>query len=190
MSCYEWESGTITLPRDAFGRVLKTVQSALTAHVTGLLADTQRTIDRARREKASWDVVDRTYQLDEALSDAVYRCYRQDGDAKPRSTPLLPLKKDFAPATSATVVFRAGECGARFDRAQRTVHWSVEENNHSCDRAYETWLAKALFPALARVEWTRGTGGTIVGNDEYNRDSREDGGGGNYPKRSFGPRGR
>jgi len=38
------------------------------------------------------------------------------------------------------------------------------------------------------VEWTRGSGGTIIGNDEYNQDSDAVGGGGNYVCYEFGPR--
>lgn len=77
------------------------------------------------------------------------------------------------------------EASISFDGRQ--VTWSVEENNHACERARESLMAGRFFDALSRVQWTRGTGGVIVGNDEYNRDNRESGGGGNYTKDTFGP---
>ena len=73
-----------------------------------------------------------------------------------------------------------------FSDASRSVSWRVEENNHARDTAREHHMGRAFFAALSKVEWVRGTGGTIVGNDEYNRDSEYDGGGGNYVTGSFG----
>lgn len=49
-------------------------------------------------------------------------------------------------------------------------------------------LATVLFRLLNKVQWTRGSGGEIVGNDEYNRDSTHVGGGSNYVKDSWGPK--
>jgi hypothetical protein len=48
-------------------------------------------------------------------------------------------------------------------------------------------MGKEFFSRLRRINWTRGSGGTIVGNDEYNSDSYDAGGGANYTKDRFGP---
>jgi len=49
-------------------------------------------------------------------------------------------------------------------------------------------MGNAFFRALGQVVWTRGTGGEIVGNDEYNRESKASGDGGNFTKQTFGPK--
>jgi len=73
------------------------------------------------------------------------------------------------------------------DPSTRTLSWYVSENNHACDRAHKHPLGDLFWRALATVEWTRGTGGVLVGNNEYNRDDYSDGGGANYVKTRLGP---
>lgn len=81
--------------------------------------------------------------------------------------------------------------GARLvlDEKTRTVRWVVPENNHAVDFAWRHPMGKAFENALRKVRWVRGTGGKLVGNDEYNRDSRYEGGGANYVTRRYGPLG-
>lgn len=71
----------------------------------------------------------------------------------------------------------------------REVTWSVGENNRAVEHANAAPLALVFFAALTKVTWTRGTGGEIVGNDEYNEDSRDSGGGANYITKTYGPLG-
>ncbi len=102
-----------------------------------------------------------------------------------------PQKKDlriFPVSKSCTLSI--GEGSVSFDNDTRSVVWDVYENNHAVERAHKHWLAQALFRKLQGMLWTRGTGGKIVGNDEYNRDSEYEGGGGNYVTSSFGPLGK
>lgn len=73
-----------------------------------------------------------------------------------------------------------GEASVTFNNKTREVIWDVPENNHACTNAREHFFAKALFKALGRITWTAKSGGQIVGNDEYNRDSDYEGGGSNY----------
>lgn len=92
-----------------------------------------------------------------------------------------PKKKDLDlhPVSKGCTVMMP-EASITFNNKTRTVTWDVPENNRSVDRAREHWFAGEFFKALGKIEWTVRSGGQIVGNDEYNRDSREGGAGGNY----------
>jgi hypothetical protein len=107
--------------------------------------------------------------------------------------PYALRKKDFAPIPPSKMdQMRAGHDGMlSFDPKERTVTWSVSENNKAVQDARESFVGMLFFKVLAQVNWTRGTGGLIVGNDECNRTTGwyYEGGGGNYRTGSFGPLG-
>lgn len=88
---------------------------------------------------------------------------------------------------SKSRAFHGDGAEVSFDDKKHTVTWAVSENNHAVERARDSFLGTTLFGMLAKVQWTRGSGGEIVGNDEYRRDNRGSGGGANYVTRSFGP---
>ncbi|MCP1674297.1 hypothetical protein J2T57_001399 [Natronocella acetinitrilica] len=92
-------------------------------------------------------------------------------------------------ATNKTLAFSSGDLYVSLDDEQRTLTWRVDRNNHACRRARESTLGAAVFKALAAVKWTRGSGGKIIGNDEYNIDAGAgiEGGGGGYVTKAFGP---
>lgn len=97
------------------------------------------------------------------------------------------IRRDYPVVNGATLTFTVGEPRIWFDRAQRTVTWDVPENNHACDGCRNHPVARSLFTALERVRWTRGSGGDIVGNNEYSAEDRSVGGGGNYLVSRYGP---
>ena len=72
------------------------------------------------------------------------------------------------------------------DLKAKTASWDVDENNHACESARRTPIGRAFFRALGRITWTRGSGGTIVGNDEYNREGGGEGEGGHYVTGEYG----
>jgi len=106
--------------------------------------------------------------------------WKYQGHGKPPKF-QSPQKKDlpFA-AVSKDATLNLDEATVTFNNKSRTVGWCVSENNRAVESANDHWFAKKLFAALGRITWTRGTGGKIIGNDEYNRDSDYEDGGGNY----------
>lgn len=106
---------------------------------------------------------------------------------KMSARPKAPKKSQFAPLKQNTDGMNVGhEAGISFVKKLRTVIWSVSENNNAVDHAHNHPVGKEFFRRMSRVVWTRGTGGQIVGNDEYNRESRHDGGGSNYVTNRYG----
>ena len=98
-----------------------------------------------------------------------------------------PQKKDFPTAGNNICVFDDEDCSVVFDNDSKTARWTVHENNHAVEHARASVLGTAFFAAMAKVTWTRGSGGQIVGNDEYNQDAGRDyaGGGGSYVTAEF-----
>ncbi len=76
-----------------------------------------------------------------------------------------------------------------FSPKEKTVHWSVSENNHAVECAGISPVTKALFMALSKVEWVRGTGGKIYYTNEYEREGILDGGSGGSVSHRYGPLG-
>lgn len=208
MTHNDWEAGTIKLPTTEFARVRKALQDADAAHKEAVFAQTQEIwkgltrkqqadpVEYRRAVQASVELKQRaseTYRfgrpstgvsnevLDGVETEMQRRVWSRD------SSPRRVVRSDMDFPTNRTTNFHASECSVTFDRDNSTVQWGVGENNHAVERARDTYVAAALFGALDQVKWTRGTGGTITGNDEYHREGSEYGGGANYHTDAFGP---
>lgn len=107
-------------------------------------------------------------------------------DCPPRRILQTDVVERIGKATGTKFTVHCGE-EPSFSVNGRVVTWEVPDNNHACDYGRDHPLAKKLFELLARVKWTRGSGGKIIGNNEYNRDDDNEGGGGNYVVQEFGP---
>lgn len=201
MSRYEFERGEITIPSAEWAAFKKAVREAYNRTAQkrlGLALQlhkhlTSRKIKKADLHDEAWKFVnsENTGSIysgkkytDEDLSEAV----RAVGVVffSSRSKLRKPLKKDFPIAGNTTTCLEDGEASVTFDNKRRVVVWNVSENNHAVDNAREGSLGKAFFKQLKSVKWTRGSGGTIYGNDEYNRDADYEGGGGHYVTGTYG----
>ena len=110
-------------------------------------------------------------------------------DAEQRRDPkklVKPKKQDFVLAVSTKQTsYDAGDGHLSVDHEKHSLTWTVSENNRAVEHARSSYMGQVLFGLLAKVEWTRGSGGDFAGNDEYSRDNRESGGGANYVTQSF-----
>lgn len=195
MSCYNWERGTIIIPTKEWSKFR-------TALIKAWNADQLSKLERAKkahaeltaaikgkrgskRTEALRKAVDARFtrkrggfmeEVDDDVRHLIVKGWGDNMTLKP-----LPKKKDFKILpTSKSCALHLDEATIILKNETRTVTWDVAENNRAVERAREEKLAKVLFRLLDKITWTRGSGGKIVGNDEYNRDSDYEGGGGNY----------
>lgn len=183
MSKHEWEHGTIKIPAKEYSKLRKAV---ITRHnelqdkqLLIALRNSAKILD-AKKGKRNFDAW--RFACDQlCLDSGVLRLlFKYDNEARKYKL-RKPKKKDLdkKPITQSCTL-DVGEASITFDNKNRTVTWDVPENNHAREHARKEPLAEFLFSRLDRIDWTRGSGGTIVGNDEYNRDADYEGGGANY----------
>lgn len=202
MARYEHERGEFTIPSTEWAGFKKQLREAVNrtsekrfhlaikvyTHLKSAKIKPSAAAEEARRfiereDRGSFYTGSRF--TDEDICEAIEAAVKTDWQTK-RTKIRKPLKKDFPTAGNNVDHLEDGEASISFDNKTRRVVWNVPENNHACDTARESSLGKALFSALKSVKWTRTTGGSILGNDEYNRDADYEGGGGNYVKERFG----
>ena len=214
MSRNEWEHGTIVLPSSEFAKVRQAVQQADTAHKEKVFELTQEfwkgltrkqqtdpaeyraagmkfVADRYRKERhyggyGSYGYSERSRADDEAANTALGGFSEVTGIHNGQSKPARVLKSDMQFPTNRTTSFDAGGY-VSFDKSNNSVTWDVAENNHAVEHARDSPKAAALFEAMGKVAWTRGTGGVFTGNDEDSRGDDYEGGGANYVTDAFGP---
>ncbi|MBU0493495.1 MAG: hypothetical protein KKB13_16750 [Chloroflexi bacterium] len=194
MSKYEWERGTIKVPARAWRKVVDRVLAAYnqqqeTRYQTALQVWTRVCAAAKGRRGVNWaDLYQREVQRLRSETGYIRRVLWPGGPVKGR--PRQPRKKDFPRLPARTTVVRVdGDTSIAFDHRSHTVRWTVSENNHAVETAREHPVAQALFDALLLVQWTRHSGGVLVGNDEYHRDADYPDGGGNYVTACYGPLG-
>lgn len=218
VSIYEWERGVIKLPSGVAPKIKKRLVEVqnreydeVTERVKKFWAE-NKTTSKKKMQKALHDAWERRYdrqparvvhggglwglrstsaysdELDEKAENVINRVLHTT-DGKMRAPKKADIERIVGErANSRTKLFRAGgDAAVLFDG--NTVTWEVQENNHAIDRSRNSPIGRAFFSELKSVQWTRGTGGEIVGNNEYNRDSYESGGGANYVTDGFGPLG-
>jgi len=183
MSCYNWEHGTLKLSvaeyarfkkdfREGFNRLQKIEMAAATRHwekfKTGPLPDF---FDEQRQ---------RFYKLWQKWKPEPRPNNPGWGTWEQMKRPRKPIRKDFPLANNKQTLFTFDEADITFKHDTREVSYNSGNNNHQVERAREHKVGKLFFRLLETVKWTRGTGGKLIGNDEYNQETDGEGGGGNY----------
>lgn len=197
MSRNEWENGTVKLPSGYMPKLRAALNAAAEKHIAAITADVNRAWDVLKKVPAA-KRVNALYSmnldvLEEALGLMVTSVHTDKGFVMKVSKPSVktihesvitrraPWSNPDAPKQTVFVL----NYEASIALNGNSVEWNVADGNHNVERAHRHDLAKVLFDFLYRVEWTSRSGGTIVGNDEYNQDSRECGGGANYVTYEF-----
>ena len=195
MSCYNWCSGTIKIPTKEWSSFRK----ALIARHNEYLNQAYLTARKIYEEIKSDSKYKRDYRYQEAVHTKLYNMPNMSFPAHirdliymsltagsyPNIKLALPKKKDFPKANLNTTDYGY----FTLDHNSKSISYYVDENNRAVERASEDMFVKYVFRLFHRINWTRNSGGKIIGNDEYNRDSDYEGGGGNYVVYSFGPDG-
>ena len=191
MSCYGWERGNIQLPKSKYAAIKKGFIASYNAYLLDQLERSKRLRDHVFAVNKGKRNVQWYYALQDNMSkfgvewdtlNKMIATINEDG-----KKPSNLNKKLMNLANSKTTAFDvAGEGQITFINGDKSVVWYVEENNRSVDRCRESKVGELFFGMLRKIEWTRGSGGEIVGNDEYNQEDAHAGGGANYVTSSFG----
>jgi len=206
MGHWETEHGDITLPSAEFAAVRQAVQKATQEHQSKVFEETQvfwKGLTRkeqtdpaaytsalskyantkhnelyAYQDRPSWSRPAKPVVTEEFLNDVQWRLGLPYG-----GKPARVLRSDLPIPTNRTTSFPAGEGSVSFDKDSNTVRWSTGQNRDAIEHAHDSVAGIAFFDRLKTVKWTRGTGGTINGNNEYAADA----GRGESCHTAFGP---
>lgn len=186
MSCYEWSHGDIVLPSAAFSAVRKACQEAMHAKWKKAFDDSQRFWQGLTpKQRADWMEFRKALNARRFDDDTMWLI---DPQRRGMDRPRRVKQSDIEWPNNRTVDFHESDLSLTFKRETRTLTFAVGENNHAREHADATTLAATFYDQMAKVRWTHGTGGVILGNDEYNREAgyEREGGGGSYVVAAYG----
>lgn len=189
MSCYNWERGTIKIPAKEYIKFRNDIVRSWNERQARVLMQAKALHAKLKSKKTfDWSeasqVVRQYCSEPEMCTDLLFK-RELFTEWKLRA----PLKKNLSTVStrgSNLHVIQLPEATITFNDTDKTVTWAVHENNRAVERAHTDPTARELFRLLHQIKWTRGSGGQIVGNDEYNCDDYNFGGRANYVTMQFG----
>lgn len=212
----EWEEGNFTLPKAEWVKFRKAMVEAYNAGVHQDFETTQRVYEAVKSAVKGKRGVDLATVIRDVMARTKPGHTRGFALAEPEFTYVVvneyqaqrslqkkdevtgklklqaPKKQLFELAKQTTMGFDTSD-GSRISLAPDTqkVNWEVPESKGACECSRQSLMGSVLFKLLAGVNWTRGSGGWVSGNDEYHEDAgrHSTGAGGSYLKERFGPLG-
>ena len=195
MSRYDWERAELVIPTAAWAGLKKKVRDAYNERQDTLFACAVKVYDKMPRKRGQWDGDDVDRLACDLVPEGVEPFEVVDAILPSgRGVPRKPKRKDFPHITNRDSVIRPTRfdgISIRFDNENHVLRYNSGENNHQVERARAHPVVRAMFQALNRIAWTRGSGGVGIGNDEYNQDPAGGGAGdgGHYVTFRYGPLG-
>lgn len=195
MSCNNFESGTIFIPSHSWSKFKKSMQEAQNKErdrIFKLAVDKQADIEehfKGKKNVEFWEVINYTMNTmemeDYMVTDIISLSLKKEGCKMYKITQKM-MDKVIDKANSKTVCFGGNmDCGLTVNNEARSVEWEVCEGNRACELARNSWLGKAVFNNLSKIEYgnSKKFGGVILGNNEINY---EEGDGTQYITARFG----
>lgn len=186
MSCYEWSRGTIKLPSAEFAKFRQAIQAAEQKKVQATFDASQKFWAglSAKQKRSAEEYMKAVRALRTEDWNLTWVLERHCKDGKPTRV----LKSEMEWPTNRTTAFHDDDLSITFNAKEHTVTYDVGENNHAREHAAQTPIGRAFDEHIAKVRWAHGTGGVILGNDEYSREAGYDepGGGGSYVVAAYG----
>lgn len=192
MSRSEWERGEIKIPSSEWAATKKLIREAWNKEQDRLFARAKTIYEKIKGKKKPQNV--RADPFGKDFDNAPCFLFREkEPDERGywilRETMRRPTRSDFSHVTNRANSFMSedSDLTVAFDNDKRTILWDVVENEDACEEARRSGFGSAVMRILGQVKYKRGSGGKIIGNDEYNQDTTYEGGGANYVKDEFGP---
>ena len=203
MSCYDWERGTIQIPKKVIVSFRKKIINEYNSNINRLTKKTKAGIQKASDNLKGKRGLSETHWRDQLIS-FIFPISKYEDDYDIIEANILQFKKNtgkpsirpknqlpFIKLSTQNVRILTNSFVLDINTLESTVYWHVFENNHAVRDARNSFIGNVLFDELDKIKWVRQTGGCIYGSDEYALEAAKEGG--YSPIRSnnsYGPLGR
>lgn len=183
MSRNSGASGTIYLPKSAYGKIVKNLMAKHLElsipeyeKINALIEKT--TINMKGKRNVNWydalcHTLDETHLKDSSghytkkLPFSVVDPYNAFYKAAKDNTKPKKVKPETFKSTADRISFDfASESSITMDKEKCALHLHISYNNHNLEEATASPFYKAVLSAMRQIEWTSKTGGTVYMTQE------------------------
>lgn len=199
MGHWEWERGDFKLPTSEFARVRNAVAAADRATKEQIF-DLSQTFWKSLTPKQKRDAVEYGKAANSFISvtmgktvdsrpgtylGSVFSAEVIEGldfslttmNGRYSGTPKRLLASEADYPNNRTLKFSGHDVDVTFDKTTSSVVYGIHQDRHTIENAYGSAILIALKSELRSMRWTRGTGGTVNGDNESAEDARQEHGG-------------